>query len=37
MEEWKEIVGWPGYKVSTFGRVMSFKKYSDGKTFKIVL
>jgi len=35
MEEWKEIVGWPGYKVSTFGRVMSFKKYSDGKLLKL--
>ena len=33
MEEelWKEIDGWSGYKVSTFGNVMSFRKYRDGK------
>lgn len=31
MEEWKEIDGWSGYKISTFGRVMSYKKYDYGK------
>ena len=30
-EIWKEIDGWSDYKVSTFGRVMSFRKYRDGK------
>tara|TARA_R110000850_G_scaffold177062_2_gene302973 strand:- start:245 stop:763 length:519 start_codon:yes stop_codon:yes gene_type:complete len=30
-EIWKEIDGWSNYKVSTFGRVMSFAKYRDGK------
>lgn len=32
MEEmWKEIEGWSGYQVSSFGRVKSFKKCPDGK------
>ena len=35
MEEWKEIDGWPGYKVSTMGRVMSFRKYPNGKLLKL--
>ena len=30
-ELWKEIDGWSNYKVSTFGRVMSFAKYRNGK------
>ena len=31
MEEWKDIDGWSGYKISTFGCVMSFKRYDYGK------
>ena len=34
-EEWKEIKGWPGYHVSSEGRVRSFKKCPSGKMMKI--
>jgi hypothetical protein len=30
-EIWKEIDGFPDYKISTMGRVMSFRIYRDGK------
>ena len=33
-EIWKEINGYTDYKVSTFGRVMSNKRYRDGKLIK---
>ena len=33
-EIWKEIPDYPYYKVSTFGRVMSNKRYRNGKILK---
>lgn len=33
-EEWKDIPGYPGYKISNLGRVVSYKRYSDGREIK---
>lgn len=29
LEQWKPVVGWPGYKVSNLGRVLSFRRTKD--------
>lgn len=34
-EIWKEINGFPDYKVSTFGNILSFRKYRNGKILKL--
>ena len=31
MEEWKEISGFPGYQVSSIGRLKSFRQTKEGK------
>ncbi len=33
-EEWRDVVGVPGYRVSSFGRVVSFRRYPAGKFLK---
>lgn len=35
MELWKNIVGFDGYQVSSWGRVKSYKTYKSGKMLKI--
>lgn len=34
IEEWKEIDGYPGYKISNFGRVKSKDKILKGSSYK---
>lgn len=34
-EEWRDIVGWEGlYKISSYGRVLSYRRYPDGRFLK---
>lgn len=33
-EEWKDIPGYPGYKISNLGRIISYRRYPDGREIK---
>lgn len=34
-EEWKDIDGYPGYKVSTYGRVMSYHHWNEPTVLRV--
>ena len=34
-EEWRVVIGWPGYEVSDFGRVRSWRQRSPGRTWLV--
>ena len=36
-EEWRDVDGYEGYQVSNFGRVKSFKRYSQGRISKPIV
>lgn len=30
LEEWREVIGFDGYKISSYGRIISFRKWKSG-------
>lgn len=36
-EEWRNVKGYEGYQISNYGRVKSFKRYTEGKILKLSL